>query len=211
VYVNHLVLIGDSIFDNGPYVGPGESVSEILTKCVAKNARVSLLAVDGDVTTDVPEQLKTFPDDATHAFVSCGGNDALRIVQILNDSAETVGDALESLVKVREEFRSNYTDMLESILERTSKLIVCTVYNSVPGTSERALAALALFNEVILQEAVALNLPIIDLRNICKEEGDYSQISPIEPSGQGARKISLVISRVLSEHDFRLGRSVVYT
>ena len=208
--MSHLVLIGDSIFDNGPYVEKGESVSEILLEKLKDKTKITLLAVDGDVTTDVPQQLEPFPKEVTHAFVSCGGNDALRVVNILNESVTSVGGALESLVKIREEFRANYTNMLKEILEKVENLTVCTVYNSVPGTSDRALAALALFNEVILQEASTLHLPIIDLRNICVEHDDYSTVSPIEPSGQGAEKISNVIIRVLGSHNYEAKFSAIY-
>jgi hypothetical protein len=208
--MQHVVLIGDSIFDNGPYVEKGESVSEVLSVMLKESAKVTLFAVDGDVTTDVPLQLEPFPDDVTHAFVSCGGNDALRILNILNQSVSSVGDALESLADVRKTFRINYTNMLRAISDKVEKLTVCTIYNSVPGTSDRALAALALFNEIILEEAVALRLPIIDLRCICLEYEDYSVVSPIEPSGQGAKKISKVITYVLSNHNYESKVSAVY-
>ena len=46
-----------------------------------------------------------------------------------------------------------------------------------------------MYNEIILKEAFAINASVIDLRLICNEKEDYSTISPIEPSGQGARKI----------------------
>ena len=208
--MQHIVLVGDSIFDNGPYVETGESVSEILSKMLKESATVTLLAVDGDITTDVPLQLESLPGDVTHAFVSCGGNDALRTVGILNQSVSSVGDALELLVEVRDIFRINYKNMLKAISEKIENVTVCTIYSSVPGVSDRELAALALFNEVILKEASALRLPIIDLRCICVEVGDYSVISPIEPSAQGAKKISKVIADVLSNHNYESKFSAVY-
>ena len=200
--MKHLVLVGDSIFDNASYVNEGESVSEQLSELINENERVTLLAVDGDVTTDVDAQLINFPDDTTHLFVSCGGNDALRTVPILDHEVGSVGDALHKLYEIREAFRENYKAMIDSLLKRSSKLTICTVYNTVPGTSERALTALALFNEVILEEASARALPVIDLRNLCREESDYSTISPIEPSGSGARKIAEAICNISKIHDY---------
>jgi hypothetical protein len=50
---------------------------------------------------------------------------------------------------------------------------------------KEALTALALFNEVILEEACKRKLAVIDLRTICNEKEDYSEVSPIEPSHQG--------------------------
>ncbi|MDH3716050.1 MAG: SGNH/GDSL hydrolase family protein, partial [Gammaproteobacteria bacterium] len=54
-----------------------------------------------------------------------------------------------------------------------------------------------LFNEVILREALRLKIPIIDLRLICTERGDFSELSPIEPSKQGGEKIAAVIAGYL--------------
>lgn len=184
----HLVLIGDSIFDNASYVSEGESVSDLLALELPE-AKISLLAVDGDVTTDVSTQLKSFPKDATSVFISCGGNDALRSIDVLDCSVSTVGEALDVMYKARETFRSNYVAMLESVLRRHSQVMACTIYNKVPGVSEKALTALAIFNEVILEELSIRKIPLIDLRVICNESSDYSEISPIEPSKSGGEKI----------------------
>ena len=197
--MTHIVLLGDSIFDNASYVSPGESVTEILSSIVEENTKVSLLAVDGDVTTDVKKQLKKFPKDATNVFISCGGNDALQHTSVLTKRIDSVNDAMEIFTKVREQFRRNYNAMLKDVLKNTNNVTICTVYNSVPGIGESALTALSLFNEVILSEAVINKLPLIDLRVVCREEDDYSSISPIEPSGQGARKIANVIRSVVCD------------
>ena len=78
----------------------------------------------------------------------------------------------------------------------------------IPG--DRALAVLALFNENILQEAAALRLPMVDLRSMCLDNIDYSRVSPIDPSGTGAMKISNVIGNMLDRHDFKAGYSMIY-
>ena len=49
----HIVLIGDSIFDNGGYVDEGDSLIEQLNRKLPENTKATLLAVDGDVTNDV--------------------------------------------------------------------------------------------------------------------------------------------------------------
>ena len=90
----HIALIGDSIFDNGGYVDGGDSVIEQLSLKLAENTKATLLAVDGDVTDDVYAQLENLPDDTTHAFISCGRNDALRIASVLNKPVESVGHAM---------------------------------------------------------------------------------------------------------------------
>ncbi len=184
----HIVLIGDSIFDNRSYVDEGESVLELLTTKMP-NADVSMLAVDGDITTDVHQQLTKLPSTATNLFLSCGGNDAIRSVGVLSEETSTVGSALEILFETMEKFRVNYVSMLEAVLDKNKNLTACTIYNKVPGLNKRVYTALALFNEVILEELTSRGVPIIDLRVICNEPQDYSSLSTIEPSFYGGNKI----------------------
>ena len=72
------------------------------------------------------------------------------------------------------------------------------------------LAALATFNDVIIDEAVRATLPILDLRRICDENADYSDISPIEPSAVGSAKIARAIWRIIETHDFSSPHTVVF-
>lgn len=189
----HIVLIGDSILDNAIYVESGSAVEQLLQTSLP-GTEVSLLAVDGDVTTDVARQLKRFPDKASHVFVSCGGNDALGLYNLLDTKINSVFDALVLLNAAKEKFRSNYRKMLKSIIKKHRNLHVCTVYNRPPTLSAAELTLLALFNEVIIEEAVLRHVPIIDLRVICSEPSDFSDSSPIEPSRQGGQKIVDAIS-----------------
>ena len=189
---------------------------------------MTLLAIDGDVTCSVASQLRHFPDEASHVFVSCGGNDALQMIHSLNSTVSTVGEALEMMIPILDKFKLEYRAMLQAVLAKHQNITICTVYNQIPTSSannleqfndsyseantisERALVALALFNEVILQEAIAQYLPIIDLRLVCDEPQDYSSISPIEPSGAGGEKIVRVINKVVNNHDFSEHDSKVY-
>ena len=195
----NIVLIGDSIFDNASYVGESESVSDLIQK-FNSGAKVSLLAVDGDTTTGVYKQLKKLPSSTDCVFVSYGGNDALNSISILEQEANSVGDALDVLYKAIQHFRLNYAAMLDAILEKHKKLAVCTIYNKVPGLEQRAYTALALFNEVILEELSFRNLPIIDLRVLLNEDNDYSSISPIEPSLFGGSKIARCLLKVIGDN-----------
>jgi lysophospholipase L1-like esterase len=206
----NIVLVGDSVFDNGPYVNEGDEVSQLLGNILGEDT-VTLLAVDGDMTTDVYKRLEAFPEDASHVFVSCGGNDALESGYVLKESARSVGEALGKLYSITERFRLNYSHMLKALLEKHSKLVACTIYNNIPEVPKEALTALALFNEVILEEAFKRKLPVIDLRIICIEKEDYSAVSPIEPSHGGGIKIVNAIKQVLETHKFNEQISCVYT
>ena len=58
-------------------------------------------------------------------------------------------------------------------------------------------AALSMFNAIIFREAISAKVTIIDLRLVCTERTDYSELSPIEPSEKGGAKIALVVQNVL--------------
>ena len=204
--MNHIVLLGDSIFDNDKYV-PGESaVIEQVRDLLPETGSATLLAVDGNVTSDVAGQLNKLPDDATHLFVRVGGNDAIGFANIL-----TSGDRiLTEMTEAYASFREGYRNMLDAVLKRGLPTTVCTIYDSIPGLEKEAVVTLSIFNDVILREAFAFGLPVIDLRLVCSVASDYSVDSPIEPSWNGGAKIARVIARVADNHDFTAGKSSVY-
>src|SRR3954468_2790312 len=74
---NHVVLLGDSIFDNKSYVGAGPAVIDQLRRELPSGWQATLLAVDGRTASEVAHQLRGLPRDASHLVVSAGGNDAL--------------------------------------------------------------------------------------------------------------------------------------
>lgn len=206
----HVVLLGDSIFDNARYV-PGEPpVIEQLRQCLPANWQATLAAVDGDITTDVALQLEDLPEQATHLVVSVGGNDALGYAGVLTMPATTVHQALLELGQVRDEFRENYRSMLRAVLQHELPTVICTVYDSVPGLGDTERLALGVFNEVILREAFTQGLPVIDLRLVCDEAADYSEVSPIEPSVQGGEKIAKAVATAVTSHDFSQRHTCIY-
>jgi len=193
----HLILLGDSIFDNAGYVPGGPSVLDHLQRTLPADWRASLLAVDGDMTEHVEEQLARLPPDATHLVVSVGGNDALsHSSEVLNERPGTFVNVLARLGEIGAEFQTAYRRMLDHVLAHGKPTTVCTIYDSVPGLSPAHRAGLCVFNDVITREAIRSNVDLIDLRLICGEKADYSSISPIEPSETGGEKIA----RPSSEH-----------
>ena len=76
--MTHIVLLGDSIFDNAPYVDVEEDVIHYLKRKIPLGWKATLLAIDGSITTDLHAQVQKLPKDSTHLFLSVGGNDALR-------------------------------------------------------------------------------------------------------------------------------------
>jgi lysophospholipase L1-like esterase len=114
--MSHIILLGDSIFDNKACVGDGPDVIAQLQQRLPAGWRATLLAVDGNVTTNVSRQLAHLPSDATHLMVSIGGNDALNSIDILTRSAQSTADALIKLANVSDQFEYDYRRMLQEVL-----------------------------------------------------------------------------------------------
>lgn len=208
--MDHIILFGDSIFDNKVYVPDGPAVVEQVAALFDNGTKVSLLAVDGDITSDVKEQIKKIPDDASHLFLSVGGNDALQAAWVFADDTLGSQELMVELTAIQKEFRRNYRKTLEMLLALNKPLAVCTIYDSVPNLEPQLVTALSIFNDVIISEASAKGIPIIDLRKVCNEEIDYSEISPIEPSSHGGQKIASSIVDVFRTHNFNTNNSAIF-
>jgi hypothetical protein len=205
--MSHIVLLGDSIFDNAVYV-PGEPpVIDQVRDRIAITDSATLCAVDGDITSDVANQLSGLPDNATHLFISVGGNDALGVSHVLNAGDDSV---VRELTQAHKGFCTDYRAMLDKVCSCNMPITLCTIYDSIPGLSKAAVMALSVFNDTILREAFAKGVPVIDLRLVCSDAEDYSELSPIEPSSVGGAKIANTISHVLQNHDFTSARTSVY-
>ena len=208
--MNHVVLLGDSIFDNAPYVGRAPDVIHQLRQSLSHRSKTTLRAVDGSTTEDVREQLRGLPTDATHLIVSVGGNDALNNSDFLSASARSTAEALMGLADIADRFEHRYRTMLTEVLAYKLPTAICTIYypRFPDAVLQRiAVAGLTVFNDCIIRAAIIYRLPLLDLRFICTEEEDYA--NPIEPSAQGGEKIAKAITNLL-EHGFADGRSEVF-
>ena len=208
--MNHVVLLGDSIFDNAAYVHGSPDVITHLNSILPLDWKASLLAVDGSISTDVIGQIRKIPESATHLVVSAGGDDGLSRADILQRPATSVASAVEQLAAIRAEFQDKYRRMLNSLLALKKPLAVCTVYDPNfpdPVMQRLTTTALNIFNDCILREAITYGLPVVDLRFICTQPEDYDY--EIEPGFAGGRKIAEAILRLVQHHDFSGGRTVV--
>jgi hypothetical protein len=191
----HLVLLGDSVFDNGAYTGREPEVIEHLRSVLPADWQATLAAVDGATTAGLPSQVRRVPADATHLVVSVGGNDALRHLDLLHLPVASTAEALALFDERATRFEADYREALGSVLALGLPTTVCTIYNgNLEDREEARLArvALMIFNDAILRVALEHRLGIIELRLVCSEPGDYA--NPIEPSGQGGWKIARAIA-----------------
>ena len=140
--MSHVILLGDSIFDNASYVPNGPPVIEQVRSKLPEQSQATLLAIDGDVILGVSKQVSQIPVDATHLFISCGGNDALGHIDILHEPAQSVAEVLKRFADIRIQFQSNYRQMLKQVLSLGKPTMVCTVYDSIPDLERVAVTAL---------------------------------------------------------------------
>ena len=192
----HIILLGDSVFDNAAYVDRNPDVVRQLGQMLPQGRKATLLARDGAVISEIGSQLRGLPSDATHLVISVGGNDALHESGVLESSALSVADALTKLTEIGDGFGRAYGSMLTEVSRVGLPTAVCTIYEPrFPEAPRRKLAAtaLTLLNDKITRQAFSRGLTLIDLRLICDEDADFA--NPIEPSARGGAKIAQAISK----------------
>jgi hypothetical protein len=192
----HLVLLGDSIFDNAAYTEGGPDVVTQLRGLLPEGWRATLAAVDGAQAADVAAQVAGVDATATHLALSVGGNDALMASGLLDEPVYSSADALRLIATTVREFEARYRDAVAACLARRLPLAVCTIYHGNfpdPDYRERAIVALTALNDAIVRTACAHGLDVIDLRAVCDLPQDYA--NPIEPSSIGGAKIARAIAR----------------
>ena len=194
--MSHVVLLGDSVFDNAAYVGSGPDNIHQLRDTLGKGHRATLLAVDGATMANMPAQFAKVPADATHLVVSVGGNDALAQSAVLSAPARSMADAVGQLGAIAADFRTRYATVLDLLLSRGLPVAVSTIYDPrFPDPLQRRLGAtaLAVLNDGITREAFRRGVTLLELRLVCSDDGDFA--NPIEPSVAGGAKITGAIAR----------------
>lgn len=194
----HVVLLGDSVFDNAAYTGGRPSVSTQLAQQLP-DWRTSMVALDGATTQDIQRQVAALPKDASHLILSVGGNDALRHMDLLDQPLRSSAQAFDMLADAVAGFERDYAQALRTCLDTTLPLVICTIYNgnfADAAFQRRVVVAASAFNNVILRAATVNGLRVIDLRLICDRPEDYA--NPIEPSSIGGEKIVRAIAQAVN-------------
>jgi lysophospholipase L1-like esterase len=186
----HIVLLGDSIFDNAAYVSGAPDVVAHLRAMIPATWRASLLARDGATIADLGRQLRAIPADASHVVISVGGNDMLRHIDLLSLTVSSCAEALEAFASRVGAFEEAYRDAVAGAATPSRQAVLCTIYNGALNQDLARIARIgvAIFNDVILRTAIDLRIEALELRSVCNEPADYA--NPIEPSAQGGAKIA---------------------
>jgi hypothetical protein len=198
--VSHIVLLGDSIFDNRVYTNGGPDVVRQVQELLPHDSHATLLAVDGSTSVDIPSQVQGIPSDATHLVLSVGGNDAIMNSGVLLKPLDSAAKTLAELADVSREFERKYRRAVAACRKTGLPLTICTIYNgNFPDREYQRLASTALmvFNDAILRVGFEFGLTVIDLRFVCASPEDYA--NPIEPSSKGGAKIARCIVRSMEQ------------
>lgn len=175
-----ILLLGDSILNNGSYVAPGKSVSDWLREKVFETGcQVGLYAEDGATILDVWPQVNQIPIDenteSTALVLSVGGNDFLSGVAV--DVAE---ETYRTLVKrIRRVFSA-------------SKLYLLNLYQPVDPLFSVYGVIVTRWNKY-LKELVEESLAegVVDVYPVITKGEDLRY--RIEPSEVGGAKIAQAI------------------
>jgi hypothetical protein len=208
--MQHVVLLGDSVFDNATYVSGGKDVVAQVRERLPSSWRATLRAVDGSVMSSLPRQLAELPSDASYLVVSVGGNDAIALSSVLKAGSSSVAESLLRLADVRDVFQRNYEAVIDGVMSVGLPAAFCTIYEPryPDATSRRvAAAALGLIDDCITRAVTSRGLPVLELRSVCSEDADFA--NPIEPSVQGGGKIADAIVRLLTRRDFASARAEI--
>jgi hypothetical protein len=188
----HIVLAGDSIFDNDAYVMGEVGLIEQMRRSLPEGWSAFKIAVDGDCIRDVLRQVENLPTHATHLVVSVGGNDLIGHAHLLN-TVRSLDDVEGVLAAPKGSFATLYGEMLDQLQKLPLQVSVCTVYTAIPFDEPLLRSfgpsAIGVFNELICQQAAARSIPVFRLDQVCTEIDDFSAVSPIEPSSKGGQKI----------------------
>lgn len=209
--MKHIVLAGDSVFDNAAYVGGGSDVIAHLRQQMQEDCKATLKAIDGSIIKEVHRQVVGLPSNTTHLILSVGGNDALGHADLLQQKAQSVAEVLDRLASAAEDFQYQYHQMLEHVLKLELPTAICTIYYPRfpdPVLRRLAVTALTVFNDAIIREAFSAGIPLLDLRLICDRDEDYA--NPIEPSEAGGRKIAAAIIQMVREYRIESRRTEIF-
>ena len=193
---NRIILLGDSIIDNGAYVLPAEpDVTKQLQALMPEHAVIKR-ALDGAVCADVLSSQVSNLKSTDRIILSAGGNDALQHIDLFEATTSTSAkDVLVRLAKTREEFRRNYAPLLDRLAIARAPVMVLTVYNPCfdghgmdVSYQQAAESAISMLNDVIQQEAHRRSFDLLELRTLFTDRADYA--NPIEPSAIGGAKLA---------------------
>ena len=197
-----ITLFGDSIIDNGVYVG-SEELSVLQHLQQRRPDRIfEQRAVDGDTTADVLSN-QLVDRHSGIGVLSIGGNDLLQNMRLLaTEDRVTPMELFESLGAVADGFTDRYQSILSML---RGPCLVMTIYNpsfqrdpAMTHLQRSCEMVVGMFNDIIQQLVRQHDKDLLELRDIFVEESDYA--NPIEPSHIGGGKLADAIIEWVEKH-----------
>lgn len=196
----NIVLLGDSVFFNDPYVKAGNSVCDKLKVKMAKQsiaAKLYCLAENDALMVDIYQQLANVNRDAlnnknTTVFISVGGNDILNFYKNLSINPNDIYNSVDpENMKV---LFNAYIKLIDAIIARLP-LVKIKLFNIYSPLSKDYL----IYNAPIrkwngLLDAKFKSYPDVTIINnfgFMNQRADFNY--DIEPSPIGAEKIANAI------------------
>eukprot|EP01083_Nonionella_stella_P021728 60190_1 len=210
-FMEHIVLLGDSILDNGRYVTGPAVIDQLTKQGNALNWKSTNCAVDGARTIDlIQHYIETIPDDATVIVLSIGGNDGLKSLGKVAYGVASIWmpwNLYALFMETKNQFMKRYTEAIQKIRSKcpNAKIIACSVYYPVFPRSiiiqSIANIGVNLLSGVIIQTALQYgNIPVIDIRHVFDKQQDYA--NTIEPGVPGGDKIINNVVHIIRNHNF---------
>ena len=203
--IRHLVLLGDALQNID--LGKGQAETALVPQ--PRNPWKLTVLQPPEVLRQ--GRVRAIPAGVTHVVICVDGGWAIETSGLLQGSARTIREALDTLAWAADEFENMFTRLIAAATEAGVPTIVCTLVPArytEPSRQRVGAAALAIFNDRILRRTIAARLSIVELRLICDEEGDYASETLL--SHAGVRKVANVARSALYDISRNPGRTRVY-
>ena len=197
-----ILLVGDSVFDNAPYVEAGLDSVSILRKELSPIATVDSVAIDGSTTFEVLYQLDkgelSSKPKYDIIFLSIGGNDLLCNQEIYLDPTKTLADRRDFIMELRKRFLL----IRQRLLLMSENVFWTGVYKPYFDPEEYSEEHIERVNRAIHDINTKLKAGYSDeymlsLTSILNQQEDF--VFTIEPSAQGSEKLAKELKRIVHE------------
>ena len=203
--IRHLVLLGDALQNID--LGKGQAETALVPQ--PRNPWKLTVLQPPEVLRQ--GRVRAIPAGVTHIAICVDGGWAIETSGLLQGSARTIREALDTLAGAADEFENMFTRLIAAATEAGVPTIVCTLVPAryVELSQQRVAAtALAIFNDRLLRRAVAARLSVVELRLVCDEDGDFASETLL--SRTGVRKVANVARSALYDISRNPGRTRVY-
>lgn len=178
--VTHIVLLGDSIFQNNNYVPKSKSVEYLLKEKLSIPSLV--LAQDNAIIYDIPKQYNSMPLNlnakTTNLYISIGGNDLLNLYEHNNTNNSKLFNMVWEIYK---------KTILMLIDSTQCNIILTDIYFITDPNYSKYIPMIKKWNSNLYQFAGQHKLNVFKISKILTQPKDFT--NSIEPSVIGGNKM----------------------